>query len=227
MKIYTTEQNIDGKTYKFEYWYDSSPGVRVWFGAPVDDNGNQIGETVDSYDKVGVLRGIEYYTSDLFYDDLNTFSSLRQANDEVQNKIDWNGIPIDIEWPKGTFREYEHGSAISGEPGKARSKVPMYVDYGYIRETDSSDGEEIDVYVGNDPEVEQIYVIDQLVVPGSWEIEDQGAEPGDHDEFKYMLGFNDEDEARDAYILHMTEDHYGGIMALPVEEFREMVKEHG
>lgn len=62
MKIHkmTNEQNIS-----FEYWYDRS--VRVWFAIPVDDDGNQIGDTVDSYDKSGLLFSVKRYTKDLFY----------------------------------------------------------------------------------------------------------------------------------------------------------------
>ena len=144
---------------------------------------------------------------------------MKIANDPVKKRVEWSGIPIDVEWPVGSVRVY-----TDDDTGEITFRKPMYVDYGYIRGTDSADGEELDVYIGNAPEG-PVYVIDQLVVPDSYE-EEQGAEPGDHDEDKYMLGFESEREAMEAYQLHMTEEHFGGVYEMSFEQFQELIR-HG
>jgi hypothetical protein len=63
MRIHKTTRTIDGKLVRFEYWYDRS--VRVWFAIPVNDEGHQIGDTLDAYHKDGVLRYLDTYC--LFY----------------------------------------------------------------------------------------------------------------------------------------------------------------
>lgn len=128
------------------------------------------------------------------------------ANDPVQEKYSWNGIPIDIEWPSGSVRKYVDSDY----------RVQMYCDYGYIRGTDSIDGEEVDVYVGPDKSSKRVFIITQLVT-GTWE----GKVPGTYDEDKVMLGFSDEEEARHVYILHTSERHFGGIDELTLKEFKD------
>ena len=50
MKIHTMV-NAAGQT--LQYWYDNR--VRCWFAMPVDGEGNQIGNAIDSYTKAGLL----------------------------------------------------------------------------------------------------------------------------------------------------------------------------
>jgi hypothetical protein len=140
------------------------------------------------------------------------------ANDPIQERVEWHGVPIDVEWPKGSVREY-----TDDDTGAVTFRKNMYCDYGYIRGTDTRDGEEIDVYLGNNPESAKVFVVDQLVVPDSYE-EAQGAEPGEHDEWKYMIGFDTPEEAQHAYELHMTGGHYGGIAEFTVPEFLDLVE---
>lgn len=141
---------------------------------------------------------------------------MKLANDPVRRQVDWNGVPVDVEWPRGSTREY------TDENGEVTFSKNMYCDYGYVRGTDSSDGEEMDVYLGNAKDADTVYVVDQLVTK---EDHESGGEPGDHDEWKYMLGFESEEEAQKAYELHMTEDHFGGVYELPFDQFLEMI--HG
>lgn len=127
------------------------------------------------------------------------------ANDEVKGVINWHGIPIDVEWPAGSVREYKDSDY----------RVQMYVHYGYVRNTDSADGEEVDVYVGPDHDSDKVFVITQLVT-GTWE----GKRPGEYDEDKVMLGFRDPEEARRVYILHTSEKAFGGIDEMSLKEFK-------
>jgi hypothetical protein len=141
------------------------------------------------------------------------------SNDSVRRRISWNGIPIDIEWPKGSTREYQD------DEGNVTFSKFMYADYGYIRGTDSVDGEEIDCYVGGNSQAPVIFIVDQLVTKDSEDCLAKGQTPGDHDEWKYMIGFGDEEEAAEMYVKNMTPDHFGGVYEMPFEEFRAMVKQ--
>lgn len=143
------------------------------------------------------------------------------ANDPVRKTIDWRGIQVDIEWPKGTMRRYED------EDGETTFENEMFADYGRIRGTDSLDGEEIDVYLG--PELGSdgiVFVVDQLVTKDSKDCLAEGKKPGDFDEHKFMLGFPDEESAREAYAGSMTPEHFGGIYGMTFDEFVELTMEN-
>ena len=45
-----------------------------------------------------------------------------QENDPIQKVVDFKGIQIDVEWPKGSTREYK----------QSNFKKLMLCDYGYI-----------------------------------------------------------------------------------------------
>lgn len=54
MKIHN---HINKHGIKCEYWYDIY--VKVWFAMAVDDDGNQIGDTIDGYRKEDVTRYLD------------------------------------------------------------------------------------------------------------------------------------------------------------------------
>lgn len=60
--------------------------------------------------------------------------------------------------------------------------------YGYIKRTTGADQEQIDTYVGKNPESEKVYIVDQI---------NQGN--GSFDEHKVMMGFDTQEEAVAAY----------------------------
>ena len=108
-KVYDTTKAIDGHgAVKFEYWYDFS--VRVWYGMPVDANGNQIGDTVDAYHKDQILSYIDMYSAGNFYDSGDYqqlpmgYSSLENP---VRDKPDYGEVPWEAEELKHEDREAE------------------------------------------------------------------------------------------------------------------------
>jgi hypothetical protein len=114
--------------------------------------------------------------------------------------------------------EYAKGSTRTGvgKDGK-RWNRKMLADYGAIPDTKGAgDREPLDVYIGPDPEAPDAYVVEQL------------NDDGEFDEYKVMLGFESEDEARDTYLAHYPDDwedtHLGEISSLPVSELRDGVK---
>lgn len=131
----------------------------------------------------------------------NTLDLLK--NDIVKRHINYKDIEIDIEWLKGETRTY---------PG-SKYKNKMNADYGYIRKTDSPDGEEIDVYVNNPiKKNSKIYMINQLHLGDG--------KDGDFDEHKFMLGFKTKEEAKKCYIDTMDKRMFGGILEIDINDFK-------
>ena len=87
--------------------------------------------------------------------------------------------------------------------------------YGYFKQTKGKDGDHIDVFIGNNPESETIYVIDQVF--------DKGKNAGLFDESKVMLGYSSQKEAEDAYMANYAPDWNGlsDLTAVSVEQFKE------
>jgi hypothetical protein len=130
----------------------------------------------------------------------------RQA--EVSRDSSFQGIPVTIEWPKGSTRE---GTNKEGKPWKRK----MLCDYGSIPDTKAAgDNENLDIYIGPDSDSPTAWVIEQLKDDGSF------------DEPKCMLGFDTEDEARDMYLKHYPEgweSHIGDVRPIDVTRLAEMV----
>jgi hypothetical protein len=91
------------------------------------------------------------------------------------------GLDITVENPKGSTRR---GTDANGKAWEA--ELPAH--YGYVKGTTGSDGDHVDVFVGDNPSSAKVYVVDQI-----------DPSTGKFDEHKAMLGFNSEAEARAAY----------------------------
>lgn len=130
---------------------------------------------------------------------------MRQANDPLKKIIEINGVKVGIEWPKGSTRTWKH------LPGNDYEKL-MKADYGYIRQTEGEDGEEIDVYAGPDRDSDLAFVVTQL-----------DKKTGEYDEDKIMLGYSSEAEAKASYLEHMEKAHFGGIKKMSWDEFLKLV----
>lgn len=114
-----------------------------------------------------------------------------------------------IENPRGTFR---HGTDKHGIPW---SKL-MTADYGFLKKTKGADGEGVDVYIGDHPDIAlEVYVVHQL-----------DAETGKFDEDKVMIGFSSFDEARNAFIYHANDPRRcGPITVIPSDQFFESMSD--
>ena len=127
---------------------------------------------------------------------------LKETYPDIQLKdslpeIDFHGLTLVIENPEGSVRrgEKEDGS---------KWKTTFFHPYGFIKGTMGSDGEEIDCFLGPHPESQMVYIIRQN-------------RNGKFDEHKVMLGFDNEEHARDAYLAHFdTQGKLGEIMEVPI-----------
>ena len=120
-----------------------------------------------------------------------------------QGTIDFQGLPILVENPRGTERR---GIGHDGKPWA----ITMLAHYGEIANTVGADGDPVDVYVGEDATAPDVWVM-QTKVPGSDEF----------DEVKAFLGFRTRDDA-----LRMFRAHYDrpgflfGIAKWAIDDFK-------
>jgi hypothetical protein len=125
------------------------------------------------------------------------------------HRINFRGLNIRIEQKVGSVRE---GVGKNGN----RWKVRFYRPYGFISDTMGKDGDEIDCFIGDHWESDNVYIVHQLRPDGLY------------DEDKVMLGFLDLGSARDGYLAHFnTQGFIGKITTMPFFEFKEKVKTAG
>lgn len=123
-------------------------------------------------------------------------------NDPIKKIKKFEGLSIAVEWEKGEIREY---------PGSPYKNLMRY-DYGYLKNTDSPDGEEIDICL-NKP-IKQKKIIYMLVQ----KLDNK------FDELKFGIGFSTPTEFKNAYIKTMTKGMFGGIIPMTLKKFKEEMK---
>ncbi len=125
---------------------------------------------------------------------------------KVVARRQYAGLPIAIENPRGTMREWTDAA------GAVTGKTLMHNDYGFIQGHVGADGEEIDVYLGPDEDASDVHVVHQHKAPGYTA----------YDEDKCMLGFGSANAARTAYAAHRNdgEKAIGGMSSIPVDRFK-------
>jgi hypothetical protein len=118
------------------------------------------------------------------------------------------GVNIAIENPKGSAR-------TGTSPEGVAWRTDMVHHYGYVSRTKGKDGDQVDVFIGPNPESNKVFVVDQINPDGSF------------DEHKAMLGFDSIEEARAGYLANYTPDWQGlgEISEMPVEAFKSWVKD--
>lgn len=139
--------------------------------------------------------------------DQNPTESQKEAGNYKKGHVKVDGLDITIENPKGSVR--------SGKDADGKEwSVTMNNDYGYIRGTEGVDGDHIDVFLSDNPEQGNVYVIDQV-----------NQKTGEYDESKVMYGFNSLEEAKDAYLANFEEGWKVGVVSgVSKEEFRKWIE---
>jgi hypothetical protein len=138
--------------------------------------------------------------------DTDASQSQREAGNYRKGKVDLHGLTVAIENPKGSTR-----SGVS-KSGKAWS-IRMAHSYGYIlgSEEKSNDGDHVDVFLGDHPESELVFVVNQI-----------DPESGKFDEVKVMLGFVSEADATAGYLSNYDKNWQGlgEIRAMTLPDFK-------
>jgi hypothetical protein len=130
----------------------------------------------------------------------------KEAGNYKKNHSTWNGLGITIENPKGSERS---GTDKNG----VRWSVTMPAAYGYVKRTKDTTGEQVDVYLGDDPESNKVWVVHQFHL-----------EPRRFDEWKCLLGFPDKATAIATYKAGFSDgkgaDRIGEVTEMTVDEFK-------
>lgn len=136
----------------------------------------------------------------------NPTEAQKEAGNYRKGHITIDGYNITIENPKGSERS---GTDKNGN----KWSVTMNNDYGYIRGTEGVDGDHIDVFLSDNPESGDAFVIDQVNPDGTF------------DEHKVMYGFKSALAAKRAYMANYSKDWtgLGNITRVSKEEFKKWV----
>lgn len=126
----------------------------------------------------------------------------KEAGNYKMAHVRWKGRDISIETGKGMERS---GTAPDG----TRWSVKMPADYGRIKGTVGMDGEQIDVYIGPNPESDRIFIVDQVDL-----------ETGKADEHKVIAGVETLEEAKLLYDSGFS-DGKGSLRRANVTEIDE------
>jgi len=138
--------------------------------------------------------------------DPNPTPAQAEAENYKTGKTEWQGRTLSIENRKGSTR------SKVGPDGKTAWEVEMPAHYGRILRTEGADGDHVDFYMGDNPDSESVWVVDQM-----------DADTGRFDEHKVMLGFNDATQAAETYKAGFSDgkgqQRLGGIRKMSVPEF--------
>lgn len=186
----------------------------------VEEPGDGYGRTLFGDEGGGVQRGL--------FDDINkknvdTRDKISQAEAQVETNpteaqkeagnyrkghVTVDGHNITIEQPKGSVRRGKDSNGKEWE-------TTMNNTYGYIRGTKGVDGDHIDVFLSDDPERGDVFVVDQYNPDGSF------------DEHKVMYGFGNDAEALSAYLSNYEKGWERGrridITGVSKDDFRKWI----
>lgn len=138
--------------------------------------------------------------------DTNPTDAQKEAGNYKKGHIKVDGLNITIEQPKGSIRR---GTDANGKQWESE----MHNTYGYIRGTESVDGDHIDIFLSDNPTEGNVFVVDQVNKDGSF------------DEHKVMYGFPDMESAKQAYLSNYEEgwQGLGNITEVSKEDFKAWI----
>ena len=120
--------------------------------------------------------------------ELNPSDAQKEAGNYKMGHVRIKGFDITIENPVGSRRYY----------GKNKKKYNVMKNhYGYFTKTKGKDGDQVDVFIGPNPEnFDKVFVVDQKI-------------NGKFDESKVMFGFDSKKEAKEAYFSNFDSNWHG------------------
>ena len=137
---------------------------------------------------------------------INPTEAQKESGTYKKGHISIQGLPITIENPRGSVRS---GKDINGKEWS----VNMPAHYGYIKRTKGADGDNIDVYIGDNPSSSKVFIFDQI-----------DKDTKNFDEHKVMIGFNSQQEAEQYYKSAFNDgfggDRVGAITQMDIKEFK-------
>lgn len=118
------------------------------------------------------------------------------------------GLPVVIENPRGSTRTWVDTDGTTGT-------TTMKYDYGEIVGTMGPDGDAIDIYLGDNENVPDVYLMHQLSKSSNFQA---------FDEMKIMVGFDSAQHAIDAYLTQYDDPRFlGEVEVMPIDTLRRQV----
>lgn len=133
----------------------------------------------------------------------------REVGNYQKGHFTWCGLGITLETAKGTTRR-------GTDPSGHKWSITLKNSYGYIKGTDSAEpGDEMDVFVGDEPETELVFVVDQ---------NRNGQDK--FDEHKCVIGCSSSAAARSVYESNYSPGWKGfrSVTPLTVPQFKEWLE---
>jgi hypothetical protein len=131
----------------------------------------------------------------------------KEAGNYRMGHVSLHGLNISIENPRGSIRR-------GTDPNGGAWEVTMPADYGYIKRTRGADGDHVDVYIGDEPMSDKVYVVDQI-----------DSRTGKFDEHKVILGATTPTHARGIYDAAFSDgkgaERRANITELSMDQFKE------
>ena len=144
--------------------------------------------------------------------DVNTepTDAQKEAGNYQKGHVSVQGLNITLENPEGSIR-----SGTDRDGNAWETQMPAH--YGYIKRTEGADGDQVDVYIGQKPSSDKVFVVDQI------NPEDQS-----FDEHKSFIGFENADQVKAVYDASFSDSsaikRYGGMKEFTVSEFKDWLK---
>lgn len=135
----------------------------------------------------------------------------KEAGNYAKGKFAWHGLNIAVETAKGEDR-------TDKETNGDKWRVTMPATYGYVLGSEGADGDHVDVFMGDKPESQRVYVVNQTK-PGSTEF----------DEHKIMLGYESEGAAIGDYLLSFSDTFGASVLGsvsgpYAIDDFKHMLE---
>lgn len=148
--------------------------------------------------------------SQRYYERKRKLERMAKKAGAVKKQVTWNGLTMKLEYLKGDER-----SGINGATGKSWSRT-MRDNYGYMPGTygKGDDGEALDVYFNSDANPESSKVVYNIL---------QRKKTGEHDESKFMVGYDSAADARKAFLRNMPAWAFGSMSSISMNKFRTLV----
>lgn len=139
----------------------------------------------------------------------NPSEAQKKQGNYLKGKVVIRGIPITVENVPGSIRWGYDEKGL-----KWVNRLKNY--YGYISKTEGNDGDEIDVFIGNEPENNKAFVINQ-----------KNPVSGLFDEHKIILCVNDIESAKKVYLQNYSkgwEKNIINIIPTNTKKLREWIR---
>lgn len=135
----------------------------------------------------------------------------KEAGNYKKGHVKVQGLDISIENAKGAERS---GTDPNGE----RWSVTMPAHYGYIKRTEGADGDHVDVYLGDMPDSDAVYIVNQI-----------DPDSGAFDEHKVLLGTGSRAAAQRLYEAGFSDgrgkERMGSMTATTMDGFKAWLKD--